>query len=249
MIRSLTGSFEPLPLARSPRASSSSPPPGDPDLFDYDSRFESTHRPCDLLWGPGDPAMPCSGSPVTIPRQTRSRPSTACSRSNTTATGSPSCAAQAPRRRLGPATGRHLVPDPGRHAVPRLQPSASPARRRARKAGEGDCQVCPAEILGNGGLPDMLRLAARLGADVPPRPVQTARLTMSRMPTCNRIVRAATTSHPTTRAWQGSSPTRPAPRPERLLRQFPLTFVSQTCWTGLDSGAPIGHVRGSDVQD
>ena len=169
MIRSLTGSFEPLPLARSPRASSSSPPPGDPDLFDYDSRFESTHRPCDLLWGPGDPAMPCSGSPVTTPRQTRSRPSTACSRSNTTATGSPSCAAQAPRRRLGPATGRHLVPDPGRHAVPRLQPSASPARRRARKAGEGDCQVCPAEILGNGGLPDMLRLAARLGADVTPR--------------------------------------------------------------------------------
>jgi len=107
VIRSLTGSFAPLPLARSPRASSSSPPPGDPDLFDYDSRFESTHRPCDLLWGPGDPAMPCSGSPVTIPRQTRSRPSTACSRSNTTATGSPSCAAQAPRRRLGPATGRH----------------------------------------------------------------------------------------------------------------------------------------------
>jgi len=81
--------------------------------------------------------MPCSGSPVTIPRQTRSRPSTACSRSNTTATGSPSCAAQAPRRRLGPATGRHLVPDPGRHAVPRLQPSASPARRRARPRWRG----------------------------------------------------------------------------------------------------------------
>ena len=39
------------------------------------------------------------------------------------------------------------------------------------------------------------------------------------------------------------------PGPERLLRQFPLTFVSQTCWTGLDSGAPIGHVRGPDVQD
>jgi catechol 2,3-dioxygenase-like lactoylglutathione lyase family enzyme len=37
--------------------------------------------------------------------------------------------------------------------------------------------------------------------------------------------------------------------PERLLRQFPLTFVSQTCWTGLDSGAPIGHAGGSDVQE
>ena len=30
--------------------------PDDPDLFDYDSRFESTHRPCDLPWGLGGPA-------------------------------------------------------------------------------------------------------------------------------------------------------------------------------------------------
>jgi hypothetical protein len=29
--------------------------PDCPDLFDYDSRFESTNSPCDLLWGPGDP--------------------------------------------------------------------------------------------------------------------------------------------------------------------------------------------------
>jgi len=35
-------------------------------------------------------------------------------------------------------------------------------------ASEGECQACPAEILGNGSLPDMLRLAARLGADVTP---------------------------------------------------------------------------------
>jgi hypothetical protein len=34
----------------------------------------------------------------------------------------------------------------------------------------------------------MLRLAARLGADVTPRPVQSARVIMSRMPTCNRIL-------------------------------------------------------------
>jgi hypothetical protein len=34
----------------------------------------------------------------------------------------------------------------------------------------------------------MLRLAAGLGADVTPWPVQTARVTMSRVPTCNRIV-------------------------------------------------------------
>jgi hypothetical protein len=34
----------------------------------------------------------------------------------------------------------------------------------------------------------MLRLAARRGADVMPRPVQAARVAMSRMPTCNRIL-------------------------------------------------------------
>ena len=34
----------------------------------------------------------------------------------------------------------------------------------------------------------MLRLAARLGADMLPRPVQTAPVTMSRMPACNGIV-------------------------------------------------------------
>src|ERR1051326_5090292 len=28
-----------------------------------------------------------------------------------------------------------------------------------------------------------------------------------------------------------------------------LTFVSQTGWTGLDSGAPVGYVRGRDMQE
>ncbi len=37
-------------------------------------------------------------------------------------------------------------------------------------AGEGECQACPAEILRHGSLPDMVRLAASLGADVTPRP-------------------------------------------------------------------------------
>jgi hypothetical protein len=188
MIRSLTGSFAPLPPGAKPTSVVVLAAPGDPDLFDYDSRFESTHRPCDLLWGPGDPAMPCRGSPITTPRQTRSRPSTACSRSNTTATGSPSCAAQAPRRRLGPATGRHLVPDPGRHAVPRLQPSASPARRRARPRWRRRLPGMPRRDTRQ-------RRPARYAAarrtpwsrrDAPAR--QTARLTMSRMPTCSRIV-------------------------------------------------------------
>ena len=131
--------------------------------------------------------MPCSGSPITTPRQTRSRPSTARSRSNT-ATGSPSRAAQAPRRRWA------RRPD-GTWYLSRADTPSHTFNHQHRllvgdpgHAGEGDCQVCPAEILGTGGLPDMLRLAARLGAAVTPRPVQTARLTISRMPTCNRIV-------------------------------------------------------------
>jgi hypothetical protein len=77
VIRSLTSSFAPFPPAAKPTSVVVLAASGDPDLFDYDSRFESTHRPCDLLWDPGDPAMPCSGSPITTPRQTRSRPSTA----------------------------------------------------------------------------------------------------------------------------------------------------------------------------
>ena len=39
-----------------------------------------------------------------------------------------------------------------------------------------------------GSLSAVLGLAARLGADVKPRPVQYARVTMSDMPTCNRIL-------------------------------------------------------------
>jgi hypothetical protein len=34
----------------------------------------------------------------------------------------------------------------------------------------------------------MLRLAARIGADMMPRPVKAARVAISRMPTCNRIL-------------------------------------------------------------
>ena len=41
--------------------------PDDPDLFDYDSRFESTSSPCDLLWGPGDLAGALEWLAVHIP--------------------------------------------------------------------------------------------------------------------------------------------------------------------------------------
>ena len=250
MIRSLTGSFAPLPLARSPRASSSRRPPA--------TRTYSTTTP-----GSRAPTghVTCCGAQATrrCPAVAhRSQPQGRPGRDHRPPVPDPiprrpvHPPAQ-PRRRGGVWARR---PD-GTWYLIRADTPSHPFNHLRRllagepgHAGEGDCQVCPAEILGNGGLPDMLRLAARLGADVTPRPVQTARLTMSRMPTCNRIVPGGGYDiPPTTRAWQGFSPTHPAPRPERLLRQFPLTFVSQTCWTGLDLGAPIGHVRGSDVQD
>jgi hypothetical protein len=163
--------------------------PDDPDLFDYDSRFESTHWPCDLLWGPGDPAdalqwlddhkpepdqietidrlflIQYHGDRLTLPR-------------------SPAVAAA-----LGPGdrdgTWYLIRADAPSHAFnhQRRLLAGEPGH-----AGKGDCQECPVEILDNGSLPDMLQLAARLGADVTPRHVQTARVTMSRMPTSNRIV-------------------------------------------------------------
>jgi hypothetical protein len=54
VIRPLTGSFAPLPPGPKPTSVVVLAPPGDPDLSDYDSRFESTHRPSDLPWGAGD---------------------------------------------------------------------------------------------------------------------------------------------------------------------------------------------------
>ena len=53
--------------------------PDDPDPFEYDSRFECTHWPCDLLWAQATQLMPWSGSPVTTAGQTRSRLLIACS--------------------------------------------------------------------------------------------------------------------------------------------------------------------------
>lgn len=163
--------------------------PDDPDLFDYDSRFESTHRPCDLLWGPGGQAdalrwladhspepdqveiidrlflIQYHGDRLALPR-------------------SPAVAAA-----LGPGEQDgvwYLIrADAPSHAFNHQRRLLA---GELGHAGEGGCQACPAEILGNGSLPDMLRLAAGLGADVTPRLVQTARVTMSRVPTCNRIV-------------------------------------------------------------
>jgi hypothetical protein len=163
--------------------------PDDPDLFDYDSRFESTHRPCDLLWGPGGQAdalqwladhspepdqvetidrlflIQYHGDRLTLPRS----PAVA--------------AALGPGERDG--TWYLIRADAPSHAFNHQRRLLAEEPGHADK---GECQACPAEIIDNGSLSDMLRLAAGLGADVTPRPVQTARVTMSRMPTCNRNV-------------------------------------------------------------
>jgi hypothetical protein len=55
-------------------------------------------------------------------------------------------------------------------------------------ADKGECESCPVETIGGSTLPAMLRLAERLGADVTPRPVQYARVTMPRIPASNRIL-------------------------------------------------------------
>jgi hypothetical protein len=249
VIRSLTGSFAPLPPGAKPTSVVVLAAPGDPDLVDYDSgsRAPTGHVTC-------CGAQATRRCPAGAHRsQPQGRPGRDHRPPVPDPIRRPAHPPALPRRRGGVWARR---PDSTWYLIRADTPSRAFNHQRRLlagepgHAGEGDCQVCPAEILGNGGLPDMLRLAARLGADVTPRP---GRPHASRCPACPRAAglcrAAARTSHPTTRAWQGFSPTRLAPGPERLLWQFPLTFVSQTCWTGLDSGAPIGHVRGSDVQD
>ena len=187
--RSVTGSLVPLPEGANPMCVVVLAEPDDPDLFEYDSRFESTHWPCDLLWGPGDPAdalqwladhhpepdqvetidrlflIQYRGDRLTLPRS----PAVA--------------AALEPGERDG--TWYLIRADAPSHAFNHQRRILA---EEPGHADNGDCKACPTETLGHGTLSAMLRRAARAGADVMPRPVQAARVTMSRMPTCNRIL-------------------------------------------------------------
>lgn len=51
----------------------------------------------------------------------------------------------------------------------------------------GECGICPVETIGTGSLTAILRKANRLGADIAPRPVPNARVTMSHVPRYNEI--------------------------------------------------------------
>ncbi|HEV2450737.1 MAG TPA: hypothetical protein VGS62_02270, partial [Streptosporangiaceae bacterium] len=165
--------------------------PGDPDLGDYDARYETTNRPCEWLWGPGTPAEardwlqsnpPPGDQAETIDRLFLLRyhdsllwlpqkPATAAAAATDGTwyllrADWPIPAFNHQRRVLS----GYIDPEPG--------PSHEP---------DGECPACPTETICSGSLPDMLSQAARLGADITPRPVPDIRVTMSHTPRCNRI--------------------------------------------------------------
>jgi len=139
--RSVTGSLVPLPEGANPTCVIVLADPDDPDLFEYDSRFESTHRPCDMLWGPGASAEALQWladhhpEPDQVETIDRLFLIQYCGDRLTPPAQS--------SRRSGAwlwRAGRNLVPDPGRRAVPRLQPPASPPDTRARPRRRGRLQ-------------------------------------------------------------------------------------------------------------
>ena len=163
--------------------------PDDPDLFDYDSRFESTSSPCDLLWGPGDLAGALEWlavhNPEPVKAETADRLFLLQYRGDRLSLPrSPAIAAALGLRER----------DGTWHLIRADMPSYAFNHQRRLLAGEsghaseGECESCPVETIRSGTLAALLRLAGRLGADVTPRPVPAARVTMSRMPSCNRIL-------------------------------------------------------------
>jgi hypothetical protein len=162
--------------------------PDDPDLFDYDSRFESTSRPSDLLWGPGDPVDAMEWLAEHNPQP------------DTTETVDRVFLLQYRDDRLSlprsPAIAAALAPGErdGTWYLIRADVSTYAFNHQRRllagepgHASEGECQACPVDTIGSSTLAAMLRLAERHGADATPRPVPAARVTMSGMPACNRI--------------------------------------------------------------
>lgn len=166
----------------------------DPELSDYDALYETTSRPCDLLWGPGTPEEandwlqrnPQSGDQAeTIDRLFLLRyhdsllwlpqkPATAAAATGAVTEGtwyllradSPFPAFNHQRHILSGYTD----PGPGPHHDP-----------------SGACKACPTETIGSGSLTSMLARAVQFGADVAPQPAPDIRITMSHMPRCNRI--------------------------------------------------------------
>ena len=195
--------------------------PEDPDLFDYDSRFESTSSPCDLLWGPGDPAGALEWLAGHHPA-----PDTAWTADRLFLLQYRGDRLSLPRSPAIAAVLRPGEKDGTWYLIRADMPSYAFNHQRrllAREpghAGEGECESCPVDTIGSSPLPAMLRLAERLGADVTPRPVPFARVTMSRMPACNRILPGSGWDIPPddpSMARLRALPARPAPVCEQLL--------------------------------
>jgi hypothetical protein len=187
--RAVPGSFPRPARGENPSSVILLADPDDPDLFDYDSRFESTSRPCDLLWGSGDPAeaLQWLADHNPEPDQVETTDRLFLLQYHRDRLSLPRSPATAAALESGEREGTwYLI----RADVPSY--AFNHQRRLLAKepghADEGECQSCPVETIASGTLHDLLRHAKRLGADVTPRTVQAARVTTSRIPTCNRIL-------------------------------------------------------------
>jgi hypothetical protein len=163
--------------------------PEDPGLADYDALYESTYRPCDWLWGPGNWAgaqawledrRPAGDEAETIDRLFLLRyedPMLYLPRS--------------------PAVAAALTPgdrDGTWYLIRADYPFAAFSHQRQvlaevpGHAAAGDCKACPVQTIAAGDIDAVLGKCEELGADVMPREVPDVRTTMSQMPRRNRIV-------------------------------------------------------------
>jgi len=163
--------------------------PEEPGFGDYDAIYESTYRPCDWLWGPGtcqdaqawlQAHQPAGDEAETIDRLFLLR----YNNDLLYIPRSPGVAA--------------ALSEGGREGAWYLIRADSPfdafSHQRQTLAGvpghadAGECVACPIETVTTGNLQQVLGQCAALGADVTPRPVPDVRVSMSRMPRCNRII-------------------------------------------------------------
>jgi NADPH:quinone reductase-like Zn-dependent oxidoreductase len=97
--------------------------PHDEGLLRFDSLFEVTVYPCELLWGPGTAARATDWLERRSRRLTRPRFSTGSSSSSTS--GTTSTCRGVPRSRSAWRRDRHVVPDPCRRSLGRFRACAA----------------------------------------------------------------------------------------------------------------------------
>jgi hypothetical protein len=167
----------------------------DDDLGDYDARYEATNWPSDWLWGPGTPAEAfewLKENPQS-PDEAELIDRLFLLRYHDSLLWLPQkLATAAAAKGIAAAEGiwyllRADSPFPAfNHQRSVLSGYVDPEPGPNHNA-DGDCKACPTQTIGSGSLPAMLARAARLGADITPRPVPDIRVSMSHMPRYNRI--------------------------------------------------------------